>query len=199
MPRTTMRFSPFVNARWRALPALQEGADLVTRQSHGAGVAEMIDRMIASDLAELAPLLTRHEIPLGVHEGEKPVRLPPYGVSVMLAGPSGTGKSTFATGLLERLAEHRYQYCIIDPEGDYPNLDGAVTLGDSKRAPTVNEVLQLLERPDQNAVVNLLGTALEHRPAAFESLLSALLELRGRTGRPHWIIIDEAHHLLPRS
>jgi hypothetical protein len=26
-----------------------------------------------------------------------------------------------------------------------------------------------------------------------------MLELRTRTGRPHWLIIDEAHHLLPRE
>lgn len=182
-----------------ALPALKEQADLVTQADHGAGVVELIDRIIASDLADLSPRLKRHEIPLGIRPEGEPVNLPPYGVSVMLAGPSGTGKSTFATGFLERLAERRYQYCIIDPEGDYPNLDGAVALGDSRRVPTVNEVLQLLDQPEQNAVVNLLGIALEHRPAAFEGLLSALLDLRARTGRPHWVIIDEAHHLLPPS
>src|SRR3569832_892404 len=127
----------------RGLPALKEGAEWITGRSHGAGVAELIDRMIATALVELAPQMERHELALGIGEGERPVRLQPYGASVMLAGPSGTGKSTFATGLLERLAEHRYQYCIIDPEGDYPNLDGAVALGDSKRAPSVNEVMQL--------------------------------------------------------
>src|SRR5581483_2980774 len=86
-----------------ALPAVKEGADWVTQGSHGAGVAELIDRMIATDLVELAPGLARHEIALGT-AGERPVRLKPYGASVMLAGPSGTGKSTFATGLLERMA-----------------------------------------------------------------------------------------------
>src|SRR6185312_16265722 len=29
------------------------------------------------------------------------------------------------------------------------------------------------------------------------SLLSRLLELRARTGLPHWIIVDEAHHVAP--
>ena len=45
--------------------------------------------------------------------------LPPYGVNVLVAGTSGSGKSTLATGLLERLAEQDYQFCIVDPEGDY--------------------------------------------------------------------------------
>jgi hypothetical protein len=31
------------------------------------------------------------------------------------------------------------------------------------------------------------------------SLLSRIQELRAKTGRPHWIVIDEAHHLLPAT
>src|SRR5262249_58647754 len=46
-------------------------------------------------------------------------------------------------------------------------------------------------------VLNLVDINLEDRPEAFRSLLPQLQELRARTGRPHWIIIDEAHHLLP--
>lgn len=72
-------------------------------------------------------------------------------------------------------------------------------LGDSKRAPTVKEIIQLLEQPHQNGVVNLLGLALEHRPNFFNEVFPALLELRARTGRPHWLVIDETHHLLPAS
>src|SRR5439155_5068618 len=36
-------------------------------------------------------------------------------------------------------------------------------------------------------------------PSTFMSLLARIQELRGKTGRPHWIIIDEAHHLLPST
>ena len=36
-----------------ALPALKESADFVTRGDHGAGVTELIDRLIADDLASL--------------------------------------------------------------------------------------------------------------------------------------------------
>jgi adenylylsulfate kinase-like enzyme len=49
-------------------------------------------------------------------------------MNLFIAGPSGSGKSTVATGFLERLAEHEYQFCVIDPEGDYETLEGAVTL-----------------------------------------------------------------------
>ena len=90
---------------------------------------------MTSDLSELEPQLTRHEILLGTREDEQEVRLKPYGMNVLVAGTSGSGKSTFATGFLERLIEHGYQFCIIDPEGDYQNFEGAVVLGDTKRAP----------------------------------------------------------------
>src|SRR5204863_455237 len=38
-----------------ALPALKEMADLVTRADHGAGVVELIDHLLADDLAGVGP------------------------------------------------------------------------------------------------------------------------------------------------
>ncbi len=182
-----------------ALPMLKKRADIVTRGDHGAGVAELIDQLIESDLCELGPRLGRHAILLGTRDDGREERIEPYGVNVLVAGTSGSGKSTITTGLLERLAEPGYQFVIIDPEGDYATLENAVVLGDPHRAPTLEEVLGLLASPRQNVVVNLLGIALGHRPAFFESLLPRLLELRARTGRPHWIVLDETHHLLPST
>ncbi len=60
-------------------------------------------------------------------------------------------------------------------------------------------MVRLIEKPEENTVVNLLGISLEHRPAFFDQLFPALLEMRARTGRPHWIVIDETHHLLPSA
>jgi hydroxymethylpyrimidine pyrophosphatase-like HAD family hydrolase len=42
-----------------ALPALKERVDLVTAGSHGAGVEELIEKLLSEDLATLAPRLTR--------------------------------------------------------------------------------------------------------------------------------------------
>jgi HAD superfamily hydrolase (TIGR01484 family) len=182
-----------------ALPMLQERADLVTRADHGAGVIELIERMLASDLEELQPTLSRHLIPLGKTETGETLQLDPYGSRVLIAGPSGSGKSTLATAILEQLAERGYQICVIDPEGDYSKVDWAIVLGDQTRATTIPEVLDVLSSPGRNVVVNLLGIALAERPQFFAALLPRLLELRAQTGRPHWIVIDEAHHLLPAS
>jgi HAD superfamily hydrolase (TIGR01484 family) len=181
-----------------ALPMLKETADLVTRGDHGAGVAELIERLVADDLREQEGRLTRHHLLLGTRDSAE-VRLPPYGTNVLIAGPSGSGKSSAATALLERLAEHRYQFCIIDPEGDYESFEGAVPLGNNRQGPGVDEVLQLLRAPGQNAVINLIGLPLADRPGFFHALLPRLLEMRARTGRPHWLVMDEAHHLLPAS
>src|SRR3954464_9240948 len=48
-----------------ALPALRDKADLVTSGPGGDGVAELIDRMVAGDLAEVGPQLARHRIEIG--------------------------------------------------------------------------------------------------------------------------------------
>lgn len=183
-----------------ALPALRDRADLTTSADHGAGVAELCARLAATDLAELAPALTRHDLALGADVATGvPVPLPAYGGSLLVAGTSGAGKSTAVTGLVERMADAKVQHVIVDPEGDYSSYDRAVVLGDAHRAPTVEEVMDALKRPDTNVVVNLFGLSLELRPAFFAALLPPLRELRARRGRPHWIVVDEAHHLLPAS
>ena len=182
-----------------ALPLVQERADWVTGDPNGAGVTELIEKLIEGDLADLEGRLSRHAILLGTRETGEEVRLNPYGLGVLIAGSSGSGKSTFATGVLERLAERHYQFCIVDPEGDYAQLENAIVLGDKQRAPTVAGALDVLEEPNRNVVVNLLGLGLDERPAFFSRLLPGLQDLRARTGRPHWIVVDEAHHLLPAS
>ncbi len=85
---------------------------------------------------------------------------------------------------------------MIDPEGDYDGLHDAVSTGTADRAPSLDEAMQLLERR-VNVTVNLVGLPLADRPACFVDLLSRILALRERTGQPHWLIIDEAHHLMP--
>jgi HAD superfamily hydrolase (TIGR01484 family) len=179
-----------------ALPALRERADLVTSGDHGTGVAELCEHLIANDLTDVS--LARHDLPVGLDAatGEE-VKLPAYGAALLVAGTSGGGKSTAVTGIVERMAERRYQHLIVDPEGDYSNYERAIVLGDTHRGPTVDEVIDALRKPEANVVVNLIGMSLELRPAFFATLLPALRELRARFGRPHWIVLDETHHMLP--
>jgi energy-coupling factor transporter ATP-binding protein EcfA2 len=135
-------------------------------------------------------------VPIGTRDGDE-VRVPPQGTNLLLAGPSGSGKSRLVTALLERLAEREYQLCLIDPEGEYEALPGVVHLGSIDRAPTPAEVLDVLEDPTDSVAANLLGLPLEDRPSFFEDLLGRLQRLHGRTGRPHRLVVEEAHHLMP--
>jgi HAD superfamily hydrolase (TIGR01484 family) len=182
-----------------ALTSLKDHAHLVTDGARGAGVEELIDRMLATDLNELDAHPPGHGIEIGKKESGEPLYLSAYGTSAVVAGPSGSGKSTLVTAILESLGEKSYQFAVVDPEGDYENFPGVITVGTRDHGPDVSEVLSLLEKPDESVVINLLGVALRHRPAFFQDLLPHLLELRARTGRPHWIVLDEAHHMLPAA
>jgi hypothetical protein len=99
---------------------------------------------------------------------------------------------------MERLSDHQYQYCIIDPEGDYDDLPGGVSVGSREHPPTIDEVINILQEGG-NCSLNLLGLAMEDRPPFFERAMHSILDLRARRGLPHWLIVDEAHHLLPVS
>jgi HAD superfamily hydrolase (TIGR01484 family) len=182
-----------------AVPALKERADWVTQNTHGVGVAEIVRNLVKDDWSEIDQRLSRYRIPIGVLRNEEEVSIPPYGCTVLVAGTSGGGKSTLVTGFLERLIGKQYQAFVLDPEGDYPELAGSIVLGDAKRIPKPAELSQALQNPRQNVVANIIGIKLEDRPIHFTQILLELVELRSRTARPHWVIVDEAHHVLPAT
>ncbi len=182
-----------------ALPAVKGTADFTTPGDHGRGVVQLIDELVKDDLAGREALLGRHHLVFGHRDDGSDVGIRPYGSSLLFAGPSGSGKSSAATSFLERLIQARYQFCIVDPEGDFSSLENGVVLGGGQHGPAVEEVVQALAQPGQNVVVNLIGMAITERPEFFLSLLPRLQDLRSRLGRPHWLLIDEAHHLFPAS
>jgi HAD superfamily hydrolase (TIGR01484 family) len=182
-----------------AVPLLRERADFTVSHENGAGVTELIDCMVASDLKEFEDRLARHEIAIGKTKTGEEVRLRPYGLNVMIAGTSGGGKSKLATAILEKLSASRYQFCVIDPEGDFTGFISAAVIGEAKRPPDPHEIVNVLRDPQANVVVNMLGVRIEDRPSFFEHLWPQLQGMRAQRGRPHWLVIDECHHVLPRS
>lgn len=182
-----------------ALPALKNRVDLVTKGEHGRGVAELVDMLIRNDLRDADARLARHDILLGKDDGGNPVQLRAHGGNVLIAGTSGAGKSTLTTGILERLAEKNYQVCIVDPEGDYEHFEQAVVLGTSDNSPTADEALEVLDDPRRNASINLLAIRVHERTEFVSQLFPKLLQLRSATGRPHWVVVDETHHLFPKD
>ncbi len=179
-----------------ALPSLQEAVDLVLPSSHGRGVEFLIELILADDLAAYGKVSRRNRLPIAVSKSEE-VCLASYSGPLLICGPSGSGKSTLTNRIVDSIAEKGYQFCLVDPEGDYESFDGAVVLGGPNSAPQVEEALHVLEQADVNVVVCLTGIAIPERPEFFLRLLAGLTTLRAQTGRPHWLLLDEAHHLLP--
>jgi hydroxymethylpyrimidine pyrophosphatase-like HAD family hydrolase len=187
-----------------ALPALKEKADVVTLGDHGAGVIELIEQLLKDDLSLYDDRLVRSSLSIGVRENAKAeqenseVRIVPNRNSVLVAGASASGKSSAVAGILEECEQRDYQFCLIDPEGDFEGLAGAAVAGSPGEQPDAKMVGKALEST-QSLVVNLMGVPLPERPGAFAALLPRILETRAKTGRPHWLVIDEAHHLLPTT
>lgn len=181
-----------------ALDSVKEKADLVTSADHGSGVEELVKNLLDDDLAGRIPPGGRPGLLLGTAKANQDRRIviPALGTFILVAGPSGSGKSTAITGLLERLASARYQFCLFDPEGDYESFEPAINLGNPHYQPTSGEVLSLLERA-HSVAVNLLGVSLDHRPGYVSEAVRKLADLRSAKGRPHWLIFDEAHHIFP--
>jgi hydroxymethylpyrimidine pyrophosphatase-like HAD family hydrolase/energy-coupling factor transporter ATP-binding protein EcfA2 len=178
-----------------ALPAVKDTADLVTKGERGDGVKELAKKLIKKD----------HDLGISRRDGiristddDSDVEIWPTD-TLLIAGSSGVGKSTLATALTERFVEGGYQFCIVDPEGDYDGLNGAVGVGDAKTEPTAAQAVSLLDAVDTNVILNMLAVKVEERPDFATGVLPELAQFRLKTARPHWLIVDEAHHLLPKN
>lgn len=178
-----------------ALDAVKATADVVTAADHGAGVTEIIEALLADEAAYALRAADRRRIQLG---SDETAVLQVNDGAVLITGSSGVGKSALATAIIEKLAAQSFQVCVLDPEGDYDDLPDAIVLGNAERAPTPAEALDILRKPGgPPLVVVMLGLSARDRPGLFADLLVQIGDLRDRTARPHWLVIDEAHHMLP--
>ena len=185
-----------------AVPALRERADYVTRAPAARGVVEFIEEHVLKDLAELIRRVARHRLRLGEEDDGTSVTIPAHGTNLLVVGPSGSGKSTVAGVLVERLVETGRSVCVLDPEGDYQTLGelmGVVVLGQKGHhtLPTPQELEQLLRHPRTGLVLNLSAMSRAEKVSYGTQVLAAVTAVRGSRGMPHWIMIDEAHHLMP--
>src|ERR1700751_4859048 len=79
-----------------ALPIVKADADFVTSAPRSAGVEETIERILDTDLAELASHIERQTVEFARDWQGEPARLNPQSGGVLIIGASGGGKSTTA-------------------------------------------------------------------------------------------------------
>jgi hydroxymethylpyrimidine pyrophosphatase-like HAD family hydrolase/energy-coupling factor transporter ATP-binding protein EcfA2 len=185
-----------------AVPALRERADHVTRAPDGDGVVEFVEEHLLRDLADLLPRLARHRIELGARADGAPVTLGAHGTRLLVVGPSASGKSTLTGVLIERLVEAGRTVCLLDPEGDYQtlgDLEGVVVLGGrgEQTLPAPGELEQLIRQPRTSLVLNLSAMTRAEKVTYGAQALATVAAVQAATGMPHWLVIDEAHHLFP--
>ena len=181
-----------------AIATLKQAADRVTTEPRGDGVLEVIRDLIEHDLANAPPRRERRAISLGKDASGVDIAFPPWGSSMLVTGGHGSGKSTFTRRVLERLCTAGYQFCVLDGRGEYLDFQPAVVFGTQEVAPDPFEILTALEKPEVQAVVCLAAVLPARRAAFFDKLNAELRALRDKTGRPHWLVIDEAQELVPR-
>jgi hydroxymethylpyrimidine pyrophosphatase-like HAD family hydrolase len=185
-----------------AVPALRERADHVTRAAGPAGVVEFIDEHLLADAAALVPRLRRHHLEIGQGPDGTPVTLPAHGTRLLIVGPSASGKSTLTGVLVERLMAAGRSLCLLDPEGDHEalaDLESVVTLGGKAAGalPGPEELQQLLQRTGSGLVLNLSALSMGEKVTYATRVLGVVATVRGASGLPHWLIVDEAHHIAP--
>lgn len=178
-----------------ALATVKAQADLVVGD-HGNGVVELIRLLTTTDLQTPELRIPKKLPSLGNRAQGDAIDLSPF-ETTLITGSSGGGKSTVVNALLEQMSELDFQFCVVDPEGDYSEFAGAVVVGDAKQEPRIADVMGLLVKPDISVIVNLLAIEPGERPKFMSKFLPDIAKLRAETGRPHWIVLDEVHHCLP--
>jgi hypothetical protein len=64
-----------------------------------------------------------------------------------------------------------YQFCVLDPEGDYYEFPGAIALRGGDTRALVEDALRVLDRPVENTIVNVMDRRLDERPEVLRALL----------------------------
>jgi hydroxymethylpyrimidine pyrophosphatase-like HAD family hydrolase len=170
---------------------LRQHADVIASADNGDGVAEILRGPILAEGRRVHP--ARWRIAIGTDAAGRQVEIPASQVNVLVSGPSGSGKSYVAGLLAEELIELGYDILVFDPEGDYATLGelpGVVGLG-QHAIPEPDDLIAFLHRRG-SLVVDLSTYSSAHREQFMSRFAPLLAEFRDKTGRPDWVLVDEA-------
>ena len=193
-----LEYVEYAVATANGIATLKDAADYVTRATHGDGILEVVQGLLDNDLRDLPPKRRRRALCLGRDAQGGDVAIPSRRTSLLVAGePRDT--TALSLALLERLCAAGYQFCALDTRGDYLDFHSAVVFGTLDHPPALEEMLTALEKPDVQTVACLAAVPTADRAAFVARLRQPLRRLRATTGRPHWVLVDEAHELVPAS
>jgi hydroxymethylpyrimidine pyrophosphatase-like HAD family hydrolase len=184
-------FAEHAVAVQNADPLVKRVANRTTVSGYCDGFLELARDLIATDLADAVP---RHKFAVGVRENGAAVEITPCRDSVLVLGPAGTGKAALCNRLLDQFLANSYQCCIIGAEVGGMRVPGDVEVfGDAHEVPRLTDILGALDQPTASVAVNLAALT---RPVFTAALLVLLLALHDRLGRPHVVLISQAHSFL---
>jgi phosphoglycolate phosphatase-like HAD superfamily hydrolase len=185
-----------------SIAVVRERVDWVLPGGAGADVgAATVGPVLEDRLAvQQSP---RHRVALGWGATtSEPITIPARRINVLIHGDPHSGKSWLAGALVERLVAARYAVCVIDPEGDYRVLSRlpGVAWAEVFEAADVDRALDHLQHvPAASAVLDLSTLSHAEKVDLIGRALRRIREIRRQVGRPHWVLVDEAHYLLHGS
>ena len=187
-------FAEHAVAVQNADPLVKRVANRTTQAAYCEGFLEFARDLIATDSADAVP---RHKVIIGIRDNGSAIELTPCHDSLLVHGPQGTGKAALCNRLLEQFLESSYQCCIIDAEVGGLRVPGEVEVfGDAHEVPRLTDILTALDQPTASVAVNLAALPVETRPVFTDALLVQLQALHDRLGRPHVVLIRQAHSFL---
>lgn len=191
-----------------ALPRLKAVADLVLTPDPldpGTGINQLLLQLLSRRGPEHVQRPERR-IVLGYTRDGETIHLDPVNLidsRIGIFGNSHSGKSWLSGLLTEEMLRLDYQVCLVDPEGDYSTLAASnhcLHLGlEGVSLPAISDLTNLLEWHGVSIILSLVNRSPEVRMEYVSALVCALRGVRSRRGRPHWILIDEAHYFCPRE
>lgn len=173
-----------------AVASLRSEVDIVLAGDHGDGVVALLADLQRLD-ADLLPE-GRRGIDAGLDRNGKPVRISATSRNILILGPSMSGKSTFATMLIEQVIGAGLGLAILDPEGDYVALAGTTIL-DADGLDKSLHSFGLLLAARLNPVLALRGIDPARRRQFMRAALDLSVTTAEASGTPSYLVIDEAH------
>lgn len=179
-----------------AVASLKAQADRTLPQADGVGVRGLLESDLVLGTDRFPP--SRWRIPLGRAVDGKAVDLPGSQLNLLVTGGTLAGKSFIGGMICEHLVAAGYTVVVFDLEGDHAvlgQLPGMALLGGLEEAPPAPEQLEQVVRNGSSSAivdVSLLSPLDKHRYVT--DAVDHLAALRTVTGRPHWYVIEEAHH-----